>query len=62
LRRSRCRPARLPASLSRDDQHGALGHIKRLGQYLDQLGVGGAINRSGVEPNEQRTTSHAGNT
>ena len=45
-----------------DDRHRTFGNAEYVGEDVDELGVSGTIDWSGVETYEQRLTAHAGNT
>src|ERR1051325_6070801 len=54
--------ALLPGSIAGDDGDRTLREAERIGEDLDQLGVGGAFHRRRVQTNEDRIIPHAGDT
>jgi hypothetical protein len=44
------------------DRNRAFGDTEGVCKNVDQLGVSGAIDRSGMESNDERVAAHAGNT
>ena len=52
----------LPSSLSGNDRHGTPGNADGISKDFDQFSVGGTVHGRSIESNQQRVTSHAGET